>query len=88
MTGKTYKMTKLHESIIHIQSEKELSEETIKYINRMAEFASKMSEEELKKLNDANDKAMRQSKCHHKWKYLCDTPQNETRKCIHCGKIG
>ena len=47
-----------------------------------------MSEEELKKLNDANDKAMRQSKCHHKWKYLCDTPQNETRKCIHCGKIG
>lgn len=80
-------MTTLHDKIIHVNCEKELSEEAIKYINRMVEIAYSMSEDELKALNEKDAKIRKQKSCKHKWTYFCGTPQNETDQCIHCGKL-
>lgn len=79
--------TQLHDKILHINCDKPLSEEAIKYINKMVEIAYNMSDEELKALNKESDKQERYAKCNHKWTYFCGTPQNETDQCIHCGKL-
>jgi hypothetical protein len=46
---------KISDKILHINCDKDLSEEAIKYINKMVEIAYNMSEEELKSLNEWTD---------------------------------
>lgn len=52
---------KISDKILHINCDKDLSEEAIKYINKMVEIAYNMSEEELKALN----KTVESDKCPH-----------------------
>ena len=46
------KEVKLSDKILHINCDKPLRQEAIKYINKMVEIAYNMSEEELKALNN------------------------------------